>query len=204
MAAVSWVTRRSISSSPASQSGSGGPSATKVWTSRLMPRTSVLCVARTRLLAGQATFFMRLGAVGKASRSSRWTLGKTGSERQARGTQGATTPPYAHPMTHPRWGLQFHWWAVDPFDRVGLFYSAFGPVPSAANAHVQALDEATAWAKTRHPEWFDAGCAEHDCPQHCVIELARAPYLFTWDEEHDDRYSRYGVLSTTAFAVRTA
>ncbi|MFF5933187.1 hypothetical protein [Streptomyces sp. NPDC012508] len=96
-------------------------------------------------------------------------------------------------MTHPRWGLQFHWWAVDPFDRVGLFYSAFGPVPSAANAHVQILDEATAWAKTRHPEWFDAGCVEYDCPQHCVIELARAPYLFTWDEEHDDRYSRYGV-----------
>ncbi|MFJ3877086.1 hypothetical protein ACIPW5_06465 [Streptomyces sp. NPDC090077] len=96
-------------------------------------------------------------------------------------------------MTHPRWGLQFHWWAVDPSGRVGLFYSAFGPVPSAANAHAQAMDETTAWARARHPEWFDAGCAEHDCPQHCVIELARAPYLYTWDEEHDDRYSRYGV-----------
>ncbi|MGW6096344.1 hypothetical protein ACWFRK_18670 [Streptomyces sp. NPDC055157] len=96
-------------------------------------------------------------------------------------------------FAHPRWGLQFHWWAVDPFGRVGLFYSAFGPVPSAANAHEQTLDEATAWAKTRHPEWFDAGCVEDDCPQHCVVELARAPYLFTWDEEHDDRYTRYGV-----------
>ncbi|MGX1274628.1 hypothetical protein [Streptomyces phaeoluteigriseus] len=94
---------------------------------------------------------------------------------------------------HPRWGLQFHWWAVDPLSRVGLFYSAFGPVPSAANAHAQVLDEATAWAKTRHPAWFDAQCGEEDCPTHCVVELARAPYLFTWAEEHDDRYYRCGV-----------
>ncbi|WP_418960523.1 hypothetical protein [Streptomyces tritici] len=96
-------------------------------------------------------------------------------------------------FAHPRWGLQFHWWAVDPCGRVGLFYSAFGPVPSAANAHARTLDEATAWARTRHPEWFYEGCVEDDCPQHCVVELARAPYLFTWDEEYDDRYTRYGV-----------
>ncbi|MGW0364407.1 hypothetical protein [Streptomyces sp. NPDC002990] len=96
-------------------------------------------------------------------------------------------------FAHPRWGLQFHWWAVDPFSRVGLFYSAFGPVPSAANAHEQTLDEATAWAKTRHPEWFDAHCGEDDCPSYCVVELVRAPYLFTWDEEHDERYARCGV-----------
>lgn len=96
-------------------------------------------------------------------------------------------------FAHPRWGLQFHWWAVDPFGRVGSFYSAFGPVPSAANAHEQTMDEATVWAKTRHPEWFDAQCGEDDCPSYCVVELARAPYLFTWDEEHDCRYARYGV-----------
>ncbi|HEY9372652.1 hypothetical protein [Streptomyces sp.] len=96
-------------------------------------------------------------------------------------------------FTHPRWGLEFHWWAVDPSGQVGLFDSAFGPVPTAANAHVQALDEATACAMTRHPEWFAAECGEDDCPTHCVVELARAPYLFTWDCEYDDRYSRYGV-----------
>ncbi|MFB7545831.1 hypothetical protein ACFC0N_38730 [Streptomyces zaomyceticus] len=97
------------------------------------------------------------------------------------------------PFTHPRWGLQFHWWAVDPSGRVGLFDTAFGPVPRAADAHVPTLDETAAWARKRHPEWFDGGCAEEDCPQHCVIQMARAPYLYAWDEEYDDRYTRYGV-----------
>ncbi|MER6952185.1 hypothetical protein ABT294_50065 [Nonomuraea sp. NPDC000554] len=97
------------------------------------------------------------------------------------------------PFGHPRWGLQFYWWAVDPLGCVGLFYSAFGAVPSAANAHTQVFDEATALAKTRYPEWFDAYCPHDEYQPHCVIELARGPYLFMWDEVHDDRYTQYGV-----------
>ncbi|WP_280697003.1 hypothetical protein [Kitasatospora sp. GP82] len=107
-----------------------------------------------------------------------------------------------NPFGHPCWGLQFFWWAVDPAGFVGLFQSAFGPVPSAANAHARAVDEATARARRRHPEWFDARCLDDACPEqrgeecpvtHCLVRLARGPYLFTWDEEHDDRYTRYGV-----------
>ncbi|MGE7437159.1 hypothetical protein [Kitasatospora sp. NPDC001175] len=104
----------------------------------------------------------------------------------------------ANPFGHPRWGLQFHWWAVDPAGRVGLFYSAFGPVPTAARRHAPALDRATAAARARHPEWFDTVCHAdfEDCPvTHCVVRLGHAPYLFTWDEEFDDRYTRFGVPS---------
>ncbi|MER7467489.1 hypothetical protein [Streptomyces sp. NPDC097981] len=97
---------------------------------------------------------------------------------------------------HPRWGLQFHWWAVDPSGQVGLFHSAFGPVPAAAHAHVAAMDGATARARVSHPEWFDWTCHDdpQECPQtHCPVTLDRGPYLFTWDEETDDRYTRFGV-----------
>ncbi|MGW2563273.1 hypothetical protein ACWCXB_29420 [Streptomyces sp. NPDC001514] len=101
----------------------------------------------------------------------------------------------ASPWRHPRWGLQFHWWAVDPSGHVGLFYSAFGPVPGAAHDQVLIMDKATSGARALHPEWFDPICHEDECPEttHCPVELQRGPYLFTWDEEHDDRYTRYGV-----------
>lgn len=57
------------------------------------------------------------------------------------------------------------------------------------------MDEATTQARARHPEWFDQQhCGDHECPgTHCPVELHRGPYLFTWDEDHDDRYIRYGV-----------
>ncbi|WMX45866.1 hypothetical protein RGF97_14760 [Streptomyces roseicoloratus] len=99
-------------------------------------------------------------------------------------------------FTHPRWGLQFHWWAVDPSGQVGLFHSAFGPVPIAAHTHVAAMDSPTAQARASHPEWFDWICHDEpeDCPQtHCPVTLDRGPYLFTWDEETDDRYTRFGI-----------
>lgn len=85
---------------------------------------------------------------------------------------------------------------MDPSGQVGLFYSAFGPVPTAANTHVAAMDGATGQARARHPEWFDWICHEdsEECPQtHCPITLDRGPYLFTWDEETDDRYTRFGI-----------
>jgi hypothetical protein len=97
------------------------------------------------------------------------------------------------PFAHPRWGLEFHWWAVDPSGCVGLFYSAFGPVPSAANTHVQVVDEATAYAKTRYPEWFGAYCPHDEYQPHCLIELRWGPYLFMWDEVYDNRYTQYGL-----------
>ncbi|MEU6310734.1 hypothetical protein [Streptomyces sp. NPDC047014] len=105
-------------------------------------------------------------------------------------------------FAHPRWGLEFHWWAVDPARRVGLFYSAFGPVPAAANAHVVVMDDATAQAKALHPEWFGTQhCSDDECPEtHCPVELNRGPYLFTWDEEYDDRYTRYGVPKAPVLA----
>ncbi|WP_306324623.1 hypothetical protein [Streptomyces venezuelae] len=99
-------------------------------------------------------------------------------------------------FVHPRWGLHFHWWAVDPSGQVGLFDSAFGPVPTAAHTHAAALDSATAQARASNPEWFDWICHDdpEDCPQmHCPITLDRGPYLFTWDEETDDRYTRFGI-----------
>ncbi|MEU1087297.1 hypothetical protein ACFYPN_25610 [Streptomyces sp. NPDC005576] len=107
-------------------------------------------------------------------------------------------------FAHPRWGLQFHWWAVDPSGEVGLFYSAFGPVPTAAHAHGAAMDEATARARAWHPEWFDRVCHDEpeECPQtHCPVALDRGPYLFTWDEETDDRYTRFGVPKKPLRAV---
>ncbi|MGW1976643.1 hypothetical protein [Streptomyces sp. NPDC001889] len=87
---------------------------------------------------------------------------------------------------------------MDPAGRVGLFSSAFGPVPATAVAHVAAMDRATVDARASHPGWFDRQhCSDDSCPEtHCPVELGRGPYLFTWDEEHDDRYTRYGVPTT--------
>ncbi|MFF8805924.1 hypothetical protein [Streptomyces omiyaensis] len=82
---------------------------------------------------------------------------------------------------------------MDPFDRVGLFRSAFGQVPTAAHAQARTMDEAAAWARKRHPEWFDLDCGGEDCPSHCPVGLGRAPYLFDWDDHHDSRYVRSGV-----------
>lgn len=80
---------------------------------------------------------------------------------------------------HPRWGLTFHWWAVDPSGTVALVYSAFGQVPWAANSQAQVMDAATKVARARHPDWF----AE-------AKPTGLAPHRFEWDEEYDDRYTR--------------
>ncbi|MFG2135234.1 hypothetical protein [Streptomyces sp. NPDC048650] len=99
-------------------------------------------------------------------------------------------------FVHPCWGLQVHWWAVDPSGQVGLFSSAFGPVPTAAHTHEATMHEATVQARARHPEWFDWICHDDpdECPEtHCPVTPDYGPYLFTWDEETDDRYTRFGI-----------
>ena len=84
-----------------------------------------------------------------------------------------------NPFVHPRWGLTFHWWAVDPSGEVALIYSAFGPVPWEANAQVQVMDSATKAARASYPGWFTE-----------AKPTGLAPHRFEWDEECDDHYTR--------------
>ncbi|WP_407289119.1 hypothetical protein [Streptomyces sp. BP-8] len=65
------------------------------------------------------------------------------------------------------------------------------------------MDAATAQARSQHPEWFDWVCHDdpEECPEtHCAVSLGRGPYLFAWDEEYDDRYTRFGVPNEPLFA----
>ncbi|GII27192.1 hypothetical protein Pmi06nite_06340 [Planotetraspora mira] len=68
-----------------------------------------------------------------------------------------------------------------------------GPVPLTVAANVQVMDEATASAKARYPDWFDAYCPHDEYQPHCLVALTYGPHLFMWNEIDDNRYTQYGM-----------